>query len=444
MITGFNTDVEHGDRVFHVQTEEKGPANPVVVTLVYCGGEILAALEVPYAADAPSTDQIRERMREQHRGLIRDVHAGKYDSQPQPLGHDGSTERSLDELVLESLDRSIDEARTSQSRAAHTARVLVRLERMLSAAERAEASAITTVEPARPTAPVEPVQDTIERALAAPSPWSSPSPALLPRPRRARFALAALIVLGTSAWIVLVVGPALPRPARVDLAAPPPAAPALELASPLLAFTLETPPLAARPSAIEIAPAAAAAPAADPAPARVSRAEEQEQEQETRRRASAAHPVRQARPTEPQAIAAVPRPELGAERAPAAAVPEAAEARPVEPTVENGDPIDLAAVDVRPLVRRRDLPRYTARARRAGLEGTVELALLIDEHGAVADVTLLHDGAGEELVLESLATVREWTFSPARKDRRPVKVWQEVAIDFTILPNRSTSVRIRE
>ena len=440
MITGFNTDVEHRGRVFHVQTEEKGPTNPVVVTLVYCGGEILSALEVPYAADARGTDEIRERMREQHRGLIRDVHAGKYDPQPQPLAHGNSTERSLDELVLESLDRSIDEARTSQSRTAHTARVLARLERMLSAAERAEASASARVEPARPAVPVEPVPDTIERALAASSPWPSPSPALLPHPRRGQFALAALIVLGASAWIVLVVGPALPRPARVELAAPPPAAPALELASPLLAFTLETPPLEARPSAIEVAPVAAAAPAPDPAPARVPRA----QEQETRRRASAPRPVREARPVEPPVIAAAPPTELGEERAPAAAASEAADASPLEPAVESGDPIDLAAVDVRPLVRRRDLPRYTARARRAGLEGTVELALLIDEHGEVADVALIHDGAGEDLALESLATVREWTFSPARKDRRPVKVWQEVAIDFTILPNRSTSVRIRE
>jgi len=32
MITGFNSDIEYGGKVFHVQTEEKGLDNPVVIT----------------------------------------------------------------------------------------------------------------------------------------------------------------------------------------------------------------------------------------------------------------------------------------------------------------------------------------------------------------------------------------------------------------------------
>ncbi len=43
MITGFNTDVEYEGRVFHVQTEDKGRTNPVVESLVYSGGEIVAS-----------------------------------------------------------------------------------------------------------------------------------------------------------------------------------------------------------------------------------------------------------------------------------------------------------------------------------------------------------------------------------------------------------------
>ena len=42
MITGFNTDVKHKNRVFHIQTEDKGEDNPYVESLVYVGGEILA------------------------------------------------------------------------------------------------------------------------------------------------------------------------------------------------------------------------------------------------------------------------------------------------------------------------------------------------------------------------------------------------------------------
>ena len=41
MVTGYNTDVEHDGRVYHVQTEDKGTDNPMIETLVYRGGEIL-------------------------------------------------------------------------------------------------------------------------------------------------------------------------------------------------------------------------------------------------------------------------------------------------------------------------------------------------------------------------------------------------------------------
>ena len=49
MITGFNTDVKHKNRVFHIQTEDKGETNPFVESLVYVGGEILATKRTSYA-----------------------------------------------------------------------------------------------------------------------------------------------------------------------------------------------------------------------------------------------------------------------------------------------------------------------------------------------------------------------------------------------------------
>src|SRR4051794_22707590 len=35
MITGYNTDVRYRERVFHVQTEDKGLQNPSIETVVY-------------------------------------------------------------------------------------------------------------------------------------------------------------------------------------------------------------------------------------------------------------------------------------------------------------------------------------------------------------------------------------------------------------------------
>ncbi len=48
MITGYNTDVEHNGVVYHVQTEDKGLRTPVILSLVYTGGAILASKRSPY------------------------------------------------------------------------------------------------------------------------------------------------------------------------------------------------------------------------------------------------------------------------------------------------------------------------------------------------------------------------------------------------------------
>ena len=49
MITGHNTDINYNGIIYHVQTEDKGHANPVIETLVYKGGEILEARRTTYA-----------------------------------------------------------------------------------------------------------------------------------------------------------------------------------------------------------------------------------------------------------------------------------------------------------------------------------------------------------------------------------------------------------
>jgi hypothetical protein len=82
VITGFNTDVKHKNRVFHVQTEDKGAGNPCVESLVYVGGEILATQRVSYAemAEKGRDDQaIQELMEQQHRGMIAAIQRGKFD-----------------------------------------------------------------------------------------------------------------------------------------------------------------------------------------------------------------------------------------------------------------------------------------------------------------------------------------------------------------------------
>ncbi len=48
VITGFNTDIEHDGVIYHVQTEDKGLDSPIILSLVYAGGTILASKRSPY------------------------------------------------------------------------------------------------------------------------------------------------------------------------------------------------------------------------------------------------------------------------------------------------------------------------------------------------------------------------------------------------------------
>ena len=82
MITGFNTDIKHNDKVYHVQTEDKGTANPYIESLVYVGGEILASKKTSYAEQLKTgvdDKWIGGLMEQQHRTMIAAIKRGRFD-----------------------------------------------------------------------------------------------------------------------------------------------------------------------------------------------------------------------------------------------------------------------------------------------------------------------------------------------------------------------------
>jgi hypothetical protein len=107
MVTGFNTDVKHDGKVFHVQTEDKGLDNPIIESLIYRGGEILGARRSSYADLAGTgADErtIADRLETQHNAVIADIRAGNFDvRKPRPFGEGIISGRSFDEVVLEFL-----------------------------------------------------------------------------------------------------------------------------------------------------------------------------------------------------------------------------------------------------------------------------------------------------------------------------------------------------
>ena len=83
MITGFNTDIKHRDKVYHIQTEDKGLQNPYIESLVYVGGEILASKKTSYAEQAKTgVDEkwIGSLMEQQHRTMIAAIKRGRFDT----------------------------------------------------------------------------------------------------------------------------------------------------------------------------------------------------------------------------------------------------------------------------------------------------------------------------------------------------------------------------
>ena len=80
MIAGYNTDVQHDGIVYHVQTEDKGLGMPVIVSLVYAGGEVLAGKRSPYDdLVAAGFDEriLAERLQHQHKLICAAVRAGR-------------------------------------------------------------------------------------------------------------------------------------------------------------------------------------------------------------------------------------------------------------------------------------------------------------------------------------------------------------------------------
>jgi hypothetical protein len=79
---GFNHNIKHRGRMYHIQTEDSGLDNPHIITHLFVGGNILASKKTSYAdiAGAENLSQVvRELMEEQHKEMLRSLINGVYD-----------------------------------------------------------------------------------------------------------------------------------------------------------------------------------------------------------------------------------------------------------------------------------------------------------------------------------------------------------------------------
>ncbi len=89
MLFGHNTDVKAGDSVFHVQTEDRGTANALIDTTVYCRGRVLHRRTNNYIdllpLDSERENALRRRIDDQHRAVTEEIRTGALHLVPPPM-----------------------------------------------------------------------------------------------------------------------------------------------------------------------------------------------------------------------------------------------------------------------------------------------------------------------------------------------------------------------
>src|SRR5947199_10474209 len=76
MIPGFNHNIKHKGRIYHIQTEDSGPKNPHIITHLFVGGNILASKKTEYTEILGKPDYektVRSMMEEQHKQMLRNL-----------------------------------------------------------------------------------------------------------------------------------------------------------------------------------------------------------------------------------------------------------------------------------------------------------------------------------------------------------------------------------
>jgi hypothetical protein len=83
MVVGFNHNIKHNGKVYHVQTEDSGTDNPHVITHLFVGGNILSSLRSSYShlTGHPNLEaQVRAMMELQHKDMLRSLASGAFET----------------------------------------------------------------------------------------------------------------------------------------------------------------------------------------------------------------------------------------------------------------------------------------------------------------------------------------------------------------------------
>ena len=82
-LLGYNNNVRHKNRVFHIQTEDSGVKHPHIITHLFMdGGRILKSIKRSYAEHVGAEkmqDTVKQMMKEQHKAMFISLRDGQFD-----------------------------------------------------------------------------------------------------------------------------------------------------------------------------------------------------------------------------------------------------------------------------------------------------------------------------------------------------------------------------
>jgi hypothetical protein len=123
MLVGYNTNISYKDKVYHIQTEDSGQGNPVIVTLLYSEGAILASKKTSYQQFITASDfqeKVKKLMKAQHKFMIKELLSGKFTAPPGTEGEEiiGSAETGASEKVGEEKAAAGEKIRATETQGA--------------------------------------------------------------------------------------------------------------------------------------------------------------------------------------------------------------------------------------------------------------------------------------------------------------------------------------
>jgi hypothetical protein len=98
VITGFNTDIRYEGVTYHVQTEDKGLDTPLILSLVYVGGAIIASKRTNYddlLQKGFDEKVLTERLQRQHKLICAAIRSGRVEELKR-MGEQGASAKSAE------------------------------------------------------------------------------------------------------------------------------------------------------------------------------------------------------------------------------------------------------------------------------------------------------------------------------------------------------------